>query len=908
MTIYYVNPLAADNTGSGLTPFVPKKTIPTLAPGDRVRLYRGTTYTGNEWATVPGTSAAHIVFEAYWNIDGSDNPNLARPIINRTTPTGTYSSTNKDYVDVFNLDIRGTLTVGNDVAMLYLGQGCTVRGVRVDTNVGAAIAWNSSNVTIEACELNGVSHTSANNNNVVTVSADNTSIDSIRIAGNIINHKGGGGTGSHLIRAETASPLYDLTNLVVDDNTGIPAGGAARQSNVTAMGVRVGRCPVAKVRRNRMTGAFTGVYANGGGAVIAGLEILDNIVDNCYQFGIHLPGGTRDCKIGRNVVDGAGSNLAASNYYGRGIEISSGGGQGQNGGHEIFKNKARYCQNWGGPSDNGSEGVGIGLDDGTDTCYVWGNTLAFNEGNGIQQYGGASTDSGGHRIVSNTFENNCTAAIKNRRTGGTLQTAFVAECAFSSHKGTPSICANNVFVNAKCGVSEAGNNDDILDKANNIFYNVQHPVSMPATFTRASNNLFFAFNVAMVRYTNSDLDANGTPAFTPIGYTGVNDVSYDPLLDAANQPRADSPVANAGVYLGAYNDATGVLFKNPPSIGMFELFGNSGPVAGEVDTGDGWDEDADAASIMVPVDVINTDGLLKSVTANGVEMVEDSNALWNVGSTYGIGQRVYMASTHRVYESAKDGNTGKIPTDITNQVNAAGVATWWTDVGPTNKYAMFDGLVSSQTVAASPMVITLAPGPFNGFAIFGADADTFAVQVVDGPGGNVIYNEPETALEGSDPTDYYDYFLGRFKPLTQFVRTNLEPYGTAQIKLTLSKATGTVKLGMFAIGDMRPSGIPQRDATVEPQDFSVVKRDAFGNTFIKKRANATGMSITTMMGNEDAGAVLDSIKDVLGVPVVVVGSSAALYEWMTVFGLVSARVSPQEYPFVKLSMTVQGTI
>ena len=66
------------------------------------------------------------------------------------------------------------------------------------------------------------------------------------------------------------------------------------------------------------------------------------------------------------------------------------------------------------------------------------------------------------------------------------------------------------------------------------------------------------------------------------------------------------------------------------------------------------------------------------------------------------------------------------------------------------------------------------------------------------------------------------------------------------------------------------------------------------------------MTITTKMDREEAGAVLDSIKEVLGVPVVVVGSQAQFYEWMTVFGLVSARMSPAEFPYTTLIMTVRG--
>lgn len=903
MAIIYVNPNVADNTGAGTTAS-PKKLIPTTpAPGDRIRILRGTTYTGNEWTTVAGTAAAHIVFEAYANPDGSDNGALPRPIINRTTVVSTYSSNNKDYVDVFDLDVRGTVTVANDAAMFYLGMDATFARNRVDTNVGALSAWNRSNLVIESNELNGVSHANTNNNNLVTISADNRGIDNIRLARNTFNHKGGGGTNSHVVRAETSSVSYDLTNLVIEDNIA-PPGATGRNPNTATIGLRLARCPGVKVRKNQVRGVLSGVFVNGAGAIITGGEILDNDFSDCYHFGVHLPGATRGFKIGRNLCNNAGSNMGPS-WYGRGIEVSASGGQGQNGGHEIFKNTCCYARNWGGPQDNGSEGCGIGLDDGTDSCYVWGNYMAENEGNGLQQWGGTGTQTGGHKIVGNYFEHNCTASFYNRRTGGTAISPFYADCAFAAHKGNPTICANNIFKNTLCGISESSANDNITDKANNIFVGVRYPIVMPANFTRSWNNVFFGPSVLVRPYSGTATDANNSPTFPASAYVGVNDYAFDPQLDTNNKLGAGSPAIGAGRYMGEYFDFDGEVFKNPPSIGYRESLAELGHIGG---TPFQDDEYGDACYILVPVDLAGTSGVVKSITSAGAELIEDASPLWNVGNTYSLGQRVYMANTHRVYESAKDGNTGKIPTDPLNQVNAAGVATWWIDIGPTNKYAAFDGMVSTALTAPSPVVITLSPGQFNGLAMLGIDADAYAIQIVDAPGGTVIYNEPETSLESSQVDDYYDYFFGRFKPITQLVRTGIEPYSTAQIKLTLSKTGGPVKLGMLALGDMRPSGIPQRDASVEPQDNSVIKGDGFGGAKVVRRPNATGMSITTKMEKEDAATVLASIKEVLGVPVVVIGSQAQSYEWMTVFGLVSGRMNPAEYPYVTLNLTVRGLI
>lgn len=320
-----------------------------------------------------------------------------------------------------------------------------------------------------------------------------------------------------------------------------------------------------------------------------------------------------------------------------------------------------------------------------------------------------------------------------------------------------------------------------------------------------------------------------------------------------------------------------------------------------------WDDDSDACSILVPIDLINTPGTIVSIISDVSELAEDTNPLWASGTTYTGDQIVYKG--HRVYAATgKAGNTNKDPAVLTNQVNPDGTANFWIDIGPTNRSAMFDGLISTPTSAASTLRITLTPGAFNGFALFGIDADTYEVVVKDAPGGNVIYSEPVTALEGSMPGDYYEYFFDRFKPLTQFIRSGIEPYGSAEITLTLRKGSGLIKLGMFAIGDLQPMGIPQRDATVSPGTFTYFKQDAYGNATIKKRPNATSMTISCVTEIESANTIKGVIDSISATPVVVVGSEAALYEWMTVFGLVTADITPVPYPNVTVKLSVKGFI
>lgn len=306
----------------------------------------------------------------------------------------------------------------------------------------------------------------------------------------------------------------------------------------------------------------------------------------------------------------------------------------------------------------------------------------------------------------------------------------------------------------------------------------------------------------------------------------------------------------------------------------------------------------DILSILTPITI--TPGM---ILESNVEP-EDPTPVWSSGSTYAVGDRVHSASTHRVYESAQAGNTNKDPTLPGNRFNAVGAVTWWIDDGPTNEFAMFDGLVSTKTSRAGGISMVIQPGYFNAFALFGVEADDMTVVVRDAPGGDVLYTYDEQ-FEGSTPSDYYEYFFEPFRPRTQFIATGIEPYVGMVMEITFSSPS-TARVGMLAIGDARPIGAPLRGSTVEPIDYSYVSTDDFGNTVVRKRNNATGLSIRAKLEIEDANTVLDTIKEVLGTPVVVIGSQATMYEALTVFGLVSARMSYEDYNEPVINITVKG--
>lgn len=320
---------------------------------------------------------------------------------------------------------------------------------------------------------------------------------------------------------------------------------------------------------------------------------------------------------------------------------------------------------------------------------------------------------------------------------------------------------------------------------------------------------------------------------------------------------------------------------------------------------DEFEGSVDACTVLAPLTLNSS--RIEAIRAAGQNMPEDSSPVWNADTTYAAGARVHVPAVQRIYESVAGGNVGKDPTLPLNQFNAAGNPSWWIDFGPTNRSAMFDSMISTPTAAPSPLEIILKPGAFNGIAMFGLDAEHLDIRVTEGDSNAEVYSY-SAPLEGSEPGDYFEYFFDPFKPQTQFIATGLEPYATSRIRITLTKGSGLAKIGMLALGDLRPLGVPLRGASVEPVDYSYVSTDTFGNTSIKRRNNATGLAIQARMDINDANGVLRTVQELLGVPVVVIGSRAVSYEALTVFGLLSARLQYDNHAQPTLNATVKGLI
>lgn len=203
---------------------------------------------------------------------------------------------------------------------------------------------------------------------------------------------------------------------------------------------------------------------------------------------------------------------------------------------------------------------------------------------------------------------------------------------------------------------------------------------------------------------------------------------------------------------------------------------------------------------------------------------------WNSGTTYAASSDsapVYALYNHRLYMSLQGTNTNKNPYANPD---------FWEDIGPSQRYAMFDTLRSTAAVGASPLTVVITPGErIDALAVLGVVADTVRVQVTSVAGGGSVYDETATLLT-HEVANWYDYFFKGFQQGGSYLFQDIPPFTDAVVTVTFTRATtGNPSCGALCMGLAQDLGIVQKSATNEALNYSITEDDEFGNTYLIQR-------------------------------------------------------------------------
>lgn len=274
-----------------------------------------------------------------------------------------------------------------------------------------------------------------------------------------------------------------------------------------------------------------------------------------------------------------------------------------------------------------------------------------------------------------------------------------------------------------------------------------------------------------------------------------------------------------------------------------------------------------ALTVIKPLPV--TDAMLVSS-----DVPETDYAAWSSGTTYALGDRVILTSTHKVYESLQNSNTNNDPVTA---------FAWWIEVSPTNRWKVFDTSNSTQTAQATSIEYVLEPGvPITGFAALNIESATSLQIVMDDPVYGEVYNRTFDLKSIPTESAWWEWFFGIRSAPTLSVATDLPSFPDAQLTVTFAGTTD-LAVGVILFGQKRQIGLGVNlGANVGIQDYSRKETNEFGDTVLVQRAFSKKTSFSMMLEKADVDSTVNYLAGVRAVPCLWIGNER--YESTVLFG------------------------
>lgn len=211
---------------------------------------------------------------------------------------------------------------------------------------------------------------------------------------------------------------------------------------------------------------------------------------------------------------------------------------------------------------------------------------------------------------------------------------------------------------------------------------------------------------------------------------------------------------------------------------------------------------------------------------------ETDYVAYSAATTYGLGDRVRVvaADIHYVYQSVVAGNLNHNP--LTDSLSTPA---YWSRVGRTNRWTMFDDSITSQSTSALTIDVSLqAASRVDSVAFLNIDAASVQVVQTDITDGEV-YNRTFSLVSTEGIIDGWSWCFEPIIRVNDFAVTDMLPYANATVDVIISDGV-TAKLGGLVLGLKRDLGAIQYGASIGIQDYSIKVQDDWGNYSITPRA------------------------------------------------------------------------
>ncbi|ARR52122.1 hypothetical protein HY78_00930 [Rhizorhabdus wittichii DC-6] len=267
---------------------------------------------------------------------------------------------------------------------------------------------------------------------------------------------------------------------------------------------------------------------------------------------------------------------------------------------------------------------------------------------------------------------------------------------------------------------------------------------------------------------------------------------------------------------------------------------------------------------------------INDATLTSSSVAEDDYAAWTSGTTYAATANVIRG--HRRWRSLQASNLGHDP-----GLDDQDAPVWWVDMGPTNRYAMFDESVGTDTTAGDAITVVIAPGTtVDAIGLLDIQAETIEVSMtVD---GDEVYNSVQSTYgTGQAITNLYLYFTARIGRRSVVLFMDMPRRVGCIVTLTATARPGEdVSIGTMGIGTSLEIGSTEVGAKVGITDYSLKKTDDFGNTKFVRRNYAKRNNVRVILPAENVDTVFNALAELRTIPIIWVASTR--FDCLVTFG------------------------
>lgn len=272
---------------------------------------------------------------------------------------------------------------------------------------------------------------------------------------------------------------------------------------------------------------------------------------------------------------------------------------------------------------------------------------------------------------------------------------------------------------------------------------------------------------------------------------------------------------------------------------------------------------------------------------------------WNADVTYVLGQVVIRTELGgRRFENRIAGKNANKPEDDRDR---------WYDLGSTDQNTMFDSKDGRQSIAPNVLTVVLRPGAHNAMFLAGLDGAELDIVWKEYPGGPE-YHTYSGSLEDSQPDDYYDYYFSPYSPQTDFLITDLAPYASCEVTISVRNPGSVARCAIASIGDLTAVGGPALSGvSVDVSGSARVTADERGLASVVAGKLACDLSAQAIVPSDMARGVVRAAREVQNIPCPWLITDQRLREELRSFGLGSIKLTYGSNR-ITASIDVQGTI